>query len=300
MAEQVQYAGWKDCLRLANEEIELIVTREVGPRIIRCGFVGERNEFREFSDQVGRTGGDEWRIYGGHRLWHAPEARPRSYQPDNDPVSSEELPNGVRLIQTVEAATGVQKALDIQTGRGARVTVTHRLMNQGMWPLRLAPWALTVMAPGGCAIIPQSPHGDDLLPDRSVVLWPYTAPDDPRLAWGRRYLRLIPEAARENPVKIGTQLSEGWCAYVNAGHLFLKCAKFQPDEEYPDFNSSVETYAAGEFLELETLAPLVTLEPGASVEHIENWFLFRNADASDEDAIDRTVLPRAREATGAL
>ena len=49
----------------------MIATTDVGPRIIRFGFVGEENEFKEYEDTTGQVGGDEWRIYGGHRLWHA-------------------------------------------------------------------------------------------------------------------------------------------------------------------------------------------------------------------------------------
>ena len=31
--------------------------------------------------EKGKTGGSEWHIYGGHRLWHAPEVMPRTYYP---------------------------------------------------------------------------------------------------------------------------------------------------------------------------------------------------------------------------
>mgnify|MGYP000988283970 CR=1 FL=1 len=38
--QMIDYKGWK-CIRLANKQVELIVTRDVGPRIIRFGFIGE-------------------------------------------------------------------------------------------------------------------------------------------------------------------------------------------------------------------------------------------------------------------
>ena len=66
--EKVSYAGWPNCIKLSNGQIELIVTTDVGPRIMRFGFVGGQNLLNEYKDQVGKTGGDEWRIYGGHRL----------------------------------------------------------------------------------------------------------------------------------------------------------------------------------------------------------------------------------------
>ena len=46
--EKTEYAGWKNCVRLSNGEIELVVTTDVGPRVIRLGFVGGQNLFKEF------------------------------------------------------------------------------------------------------------------------------------------------------------------------------------------------------------------------------------------------------------
>ena len=84
--QKTPYGGWKNCIRLTNAEIELIATTDVGPRVIRLGFIGGQNLFKEWKDQLGKTGSDKWVIYGGHRLWHAPEVMPRTYAPDNGPV----------------------------------------------------------------------------------------------------------------------------------------------------------------------------------------------------------------------
>ena len=89
--EKVEYKGWSNCVRLSNDLVDLIATTDVGPRIIRFGFVGGENEFKEYEDMMGQTGGDEWRTYGGHRLWHAPEVQPRTYFPDNAPISERHL-----------------------------------------------------------------------------------------------------------------------------------------------------------------------------------------------------------------
>ena len=112
--ERTNYRGWQNCYRISNGLVDLVVTADVGPRIIRFGFVGEENEFKEYDDMVGATGGAEWRIYGGHRLWHAPEARPRSYYPDNLPVELEEHAGFVRVVQPTETTTGIQKEIDIR------------------------------------------------------------------------------------------------------------------------------------------------------------------------------------------
>src|SRR5450759_3795373 len=89
MIETVDFGGWPNCIRLSNGEIELIATTDVGPRIIRLGFVGGQNLFHNFPATLGRVADPEWHSYGGHRFWHAPEVFPRTYTPDNVPVDHE-------------------------------------------------------------------------------------------------------------------------------------------------------------------------------------------------------------------
>ena len=50
--DKIEYKGWKNCYRVTNGEIELIVTGDVGPRVIRFGFVGGQNLFKEFPDEL--------------------------------------------------------------------------------------------------------------------------------------------------------------------------------------------------------------------------------------------------------
>src|SRR5579862_2812093 len=71
--EKTAYKGWANCYRVSNGEVELVVTADLGPRIIRFGFVGGQNLFKEFSEQLGRTGETEFQLRGGHRVWKAPE-----------------------------------------------------------------------------------------------------------------------------------------------------------------------------------------------------------------------------------
>ena len=44
--EKTSYQGWPNCYLISNGVVEAIVTGDVGPRIIRYGFVGGRNLFR--------------------------------------------------------------------------------------------------------------------------------------------------------------------------------------------------------------------------------------------------------------
>lgn len=303
MVERVRYGGWDNCYRLSNGIVELVATGDVGPRIIRFGFAGGENEFAQFPDQLGKVGGDEWRIYGGHRLWHAPEVKPRTYYPDNEPVEVKVLDDSsLELIQPTERWTGVQKCLRVEMAPDqAQVTVTHTLTNRNLWAIELAAWALSVMAKGGRAILPQPPfipHAEKVLPARPIVQWHYTDMTDPRWTWGKRFIILRQDPNRPEPQKLGVANLDGWCAYVNDDRIFLKRYQHITDAVYPDFGCSTEIFTDADMLELETLSPLTKLEPGESVNHLERWFLFRGVSIGEsEDAIADALEPLLRATT---
>ncbi len=294
----IAYGGWEHCIRLSNGLIELIVTADVGPRVIRCGFVGGPNLFAEIAEDMGQTGGRAWRGFGGHRLWHAPEASPRTYQPDNTPITAIEQPGGLRLAQPTEGATGIQKEIDLALARDqAAVTVTHRLRNHNLWAVELAAWGITMMAPGGVGILPlppRHPHDlDHLQPVSALALWSYTDPADPRWTWGSRFVLLRHDASAPEPQKAGLYTPEGWAAYALGGLLFVKQFDVRPGAAYPDRGCNAELFTNRLLLEVESLGPLTRLEPGQSLEHVERWTLLRDVPvpAGDED-VARDILPR--------
>jgi len=292
----ISYRGWPGCCRLWNDSVELVVTTDVGPRIIRFGFIGE-NELGEFPEHAGHTGGDEFRLYGGHRLWHAPESLERTYCPDNAPVALERQADGVRITQPTEARTGIQKEMVISLSpTDAQVQIVHRLWNRNLWAVDLAAWALTVMASGGTAVIPlppRIPYPEGLLPTGRLALWPYTDPTDPRWRWGRKYILLRQDATRPAPQKLGASVPDGWIAHVRNGRLFVKTFRYMPEAMYPDLGSAVETFTDGRMLELETLSPIARVEPRGAIEHVEHWHLWRDvAVPLGDDDVDRHIFPK--------
>ncbi len=295
MQEKIHFAGWNDCIRLRNAGLELIVTTRVGPRIVHFGFTGEQNLLYLSPGDAGKTGGADWRIYGGHRLWHAPEARPRSYCPDNDPVVYACNDHSVKLVQETEPGTGIVKEMEISLSEQKNeVSVLHRLTNGNAWDIELSPWAISVMAPGGLAIVPQEPFGegnDYLLPARPLALWQYTKMNDTRWIWGDRYILARQDPAKTSEQKIGVLNKPGWAAYLLNGSLFIKRFAYDPAAVYPDFGCNNEIYINGSFLEIESLGPLVKLAPQQSIGHTERWLLFRTAAKENEASIHEHILP---------
>ncbi|HEY9401778.1 MAG TPA: hypothetical protein VIQ24_03735 [Pyrinomonadaceae bacterium] len=295
--EKVSYLGLPNCYKLSNGAVEAVVTSDVGPRIVRYGFAGAENILGEVPGATVATELGDFKPWGGHRLWVAPEAKPRSYAPDNTPVTvAFEGERAIRLSAPVEAATGIEKEMRVALDdAGSGLTVRHRITNRNLWAIEAAPWALTIMRGGGTAIFPQEPYiswDDYLLPARPLVVWHYTDLADARWSIGKKFIRLTTDANANHPQKVGMLNKQGWAAYRHGETLFVKRFAYEEGATYPDYGCNCETYTAGDFIEMESLAPLGRLEPGASAEHAERWTLFRDVKAGvSEDELDAVINP---------
>ena len=291
---KTEYLGWANCIKISNGIVELIVTTDVGPRIIHYGFKGGPNHMKVFAGQAGKCGADEWMSYGGHRLWHSPEEKPRTYDEDNFPCEWKKIENGIWTRSVMDPWTQVDKEIEIVLDPvSSQVTINHRITNRNAWDIEFSVWCLTVMAAGGREIIPQITEGPDLLPNRTIALWTYSKMNDPRVSWLDKYILLDQDSEAKSPFKIGLPVPDGWVAYANFGQLFVKRFDFVEEADYPDFGlCSFETYTNSEMTELESLSPLWLVEPGDAIEHVEVWELHDQVEKPEnEKEIDKLILP---------
>lgn len=274
--QRVAFASWRNCWSLENDHLKLIVVADVGPRIIHAGVVDGFNLFYEEPENLGKTGGDEFLMYGGHRFWIAPE-NARTTLPDNHSADVDQHQDGV----TVSTQVGdLRKQIHISLAAdAAEAEITHTVTNLGELPTELAPWALTVFRGGGEAALPLPPPAPwgpkHLLPEASLALWSYTD-------LGARCWQIAPGSIRLDQrsvgssgfgvQKIGLRNRSGWAAYRVDDVVFRKTAEWS-EGIYPDFGCNLEIFANSEFLELETLGPLETLMPNQSCSLVEHWRL---------------------------
>lgn len=306
------FAGYR-CLRLSNGAASVWVTLDVGPRLI--GFATDGPDGpgpNVFADDLRtvlpRPGGGVYSLRGGHRLWLAPENPYETYRPDDAPVeveyteASRDAAIGVRVGAPRHPTTGVQRSIHVSLpGARAGATVAHHVTNGGRHPVRLAPWAITQLPPGGTAVVPLAFQRADLhgvLPNSCLVTWPYTRLDDPRITLGSHYALVRCAADAAGACKIGTGGvgpgdGPGWLAYARPGvPVFVKRATRSSSAVYPDGGCSSEVYSGAEFCELETLGPLVMLAPGATAVHVERWTLHAPAGVPETDDEAHTLAVR--------
>jgi hypothetical protein len=263
-----------------SEHLRIEFTLDAGPRIVRFSLRDGPNVFAETPDAQWETvHGRPFRLLGGHRLWSSPECPLNEQVPDDAQVGVRPLDDGVELTGGTLTHDGLARRIELRLAAdGPRARVRHVLENGTDGAVRVAAWALTQVRPGGVAVLPFAAGEIDggQLPNRNVVLWPYSSVADARFTLTDETMRV---AATDAPglFKAGYLNRSGWIAYELDGVTFQKRFAPEPHSEHVDFGCNVEVYVRAEFLELETLTPLRHVAPGAAIEHVEEWELLAGA-----------------------
>ncbi|MBE7051226.1 MAG: hypothetical protein E7395_01465 [Ruminococcaceae bacterium] len=290
---ETQFLPFGKCVCISNGSIEIYVTVDVGPRIIRAGFVGGDNfmmadtELLMKADLGDATRYSERFFYnkGGHRCWLSPEAVPRVAYPDNKPVSYTQKGNTLIFNQCEQEGNDVIISFEITMSEDKdEISINHVVTNTGYWGKKFAVWPITVVAQNGVEYIPQNTTNTGLLPNRNLVMWSYTNYDDERLTVGNKYIVLRQDTNASCQLKLGFSQEHSWAAYFHHGDMFVKKYTSNKNGEYPDFGCTYETYTNSKILEMETLSELKMVEPGECNTHLETWQFFKNVSTPANDS----------------
>ena len=271
---------------VSNPYFRIDMLENAGPRIVRLVPAGTQlNLLAEIPDDHWPSPKGEFYPLGGHRLWAGPESPELTYTPDHLDAVLEEVPNGFR-VRHEDHFNGYhyQRQIEVSLDQNApKAKLIHELKNLGAEPLRVLPWAVTQFRMGGKVHLPLSKTPADahsLLPNRNVVLWPYTDLHESRLHLNNESIE-IDAIPRKDPLKVGIFSAEGWAAieFVEGWVVIKRFAPSRPDE-YADLNTNLQCYVRDIFIELETLGMLSTLQPGHTVTHVEEWEVQKGSLAS--------------------
>jgi hypothetical protein len=284
--ERTTFMKWREAYRIRLGEAEMVVVTAIGPRILslRIGD-GPNLLYLDETHRVGRGGGaDAWLIYGGHRIWVAPESE-FSYAPDNAPCEVQVGDGQLTVLAPVSPVTGLQKRLTVSS-RDGRFVVTQGLRNLGETLCTGAVWALTCVVPSGVVAFPWGRGGSwDLKKAVYWNRWMTSGTDVTSRQWqpGPDLFRVVPSG---EVGKVGSNPPEGWVALCRDDVTFIKSHCWIAGAHYPDEDCSLQVYTCPHFIELETLSPLVTFYPGAEATHSEMWTLSAQAiDPADGEAL---------------
>lgn len=297
------YNGFGRCLSLSNGDAEVLVTLDIGPRIIRYALSGGENFFLEDTACAIRESGPQfdayyfkdafWRIYGGHRIWFSPETMPGSYYPDNTPVNYSQKGSSFIFSPGPQKQNGVEYTLTVtMNDSGTAVAVKNEIQNISAQSKTFGIWSISAMCKNGMVVIPMCPKETGLLHNRVFSLWPYADMTDNRVYFGKRFISLRQNPSATRAFKVGLNNTEGLGLYYANGALFAKRAEFVEGGVYPDNGCNFETYTNPHFLELESLGVCEPVPAGKTITHTEHWQILSNIacpDRQDEDAFASAI-----------
>jgi hypothetical protein len=279
---EMEYENFGRCVRISNGIIDCVVTIEMGPRILRFGFIGEKNIFyndlkRKYKRPSGGTSDKNatYYLYGGHRLQIC-----QSLQidfSDNSPVVYSIPGESVTFMPPKLKKKEIQLAYEIIMGKEASdIMIVHTAKNCSKEAMVLGLFPATVLESGGITVIPQNQQPQTDLPNRTLNFWPDTDICDSRIFFGNRFLTVHQEIGNEKPLRIGTNNNPGWIAYAGNGFTLIK--RFVPNAQaaYPDSGSCSEISLSPDYAELSTLSPIYQVQPGETIKHVENLFIRRS------------------------
>jgi len=131
VTEHFEFAGLTDNLRLANDQVEVVILREAGPRIISLRPLNGFNVFKVVAEESGKSQEETWKIRGGHRLWTAPEdygdPNGLTYVVDNFPVEYEIKGEfHAQVTHFMQKPAQIRRDISVQLAAGGpKITVEH-------------------------------------------------------------------------------------------------------------------------------------------------------------------------------
>lgn len=278
---QEEYHGWPKAYRLSNGTVDLVFVPQVG-RIMRYGYIGGRNVLWEKAALAGKTTplnpppGD-WQNYGGDKLWPSPQAA-WGWPPDPFSDSGEQtvkvLPNKHLVVTGPDSRKyGVRFQREIAlNASGSGVTIRNSMINVGKTAREWGIWEVaqaddpeeTTFAAGAEAV---TPGGYRVVGDNK--------PAEGQVTVEKGVVHIRRRA--DHNAKIGTR-SAGWVESRWADLRFRISADLPKSGLYPDDGCAQEIYTSDDpnrYVEMELLAPIRKMDPGAETRVTIRWSLTR-------------------------
>ncbi|MFQ5904071.1 MAG: hypothetical protein ACE5JO_10300 [Candidatus Binatia bacterium] len=289
--------GWTG-IELAGERVSLVITPEIGGRIISLALDGEETLFslpelrgkrfpiQDARDVRARKKELGWLHYGGYKTWLAPQARWTEGLPFLDlnsgsyeyEIAESHANPIVRLSSPVCRETGIQFTRTLSLDDTGRVVVEQGMTNTSSKEVEWGLWDVTQLCGPGQAVLPTNRDSRFRGGVKAYSTEGHSPDVMDRYVTRKQNLALV--SCREiEPFKYGTDSTEGWILGLldkggDRSLAYLKSFKPEPGGIYPH-EAVVEVYDSGTlpYFELEVHSPLKRLDPDTTYCYTETWIL---------------------------
>lgn len=235
-------------------------------------------------------------IYFGSSLWLSPSKIywPPSEVLDQAPYTYKKQENGYVFKSLNDKTLNlryIKEVYPVDSERIISFSIHYTITNIGQNNKSLAAWQVTRLPKDGISFFPvgqtQNTKYKELDPSikmirKNGIIWHAYEPGDTLIS--------------DNHSKFFCDGSEGWIAFINKKHLFVKHfpdvdpANFAPDE------TDIEIYVKDvlPYIEIEIQSAYETLFPGQSLYWSVNWFLTSIPDSINIDEKNKNLIDFTR------
>jgi hypothetical protein len=287
--EKIDYKGWQDARKISNSEIELIIVPQIG-RIMSFSRVGKENILWENPKEFGKVYPPtrrQWINYGGYKLWLAPQSElgwPPDPYIDRGRYAFDISDDGTILLRgQLHPSKKIRLCIEIKLAANrSELVLTHRLENHSEQTMAVSFWGVSQVNPNGqISVIPEfnkNPIWDLKLseikhiPVQSI----YCKPDTYRISHEG-----IPDKKKVYIYLEKAQITYDWGCY-----WFTMYFDPYQSSTYPSLDSNFEVYFCPQYIELETVSPLIAVGPGQAGDYTVHWTL-RTMDKVNDQLFNR-------------
>ena len=276
---RVDYHGWKQCYRMENGIIDMVVVPQVG-HIMRFGYIGGPNMLWENPDLLGKTltslglsgNRKDWVNFGGDKLWPAPQER-WNWPPDPELDPGEHTVTitdklGVYMFGEPSKKSGVLfRRLITMSPDSAEVTIVNTMFNSSNENQKWSVWEIAQTDNPDTAIAPKSLTGEPY----NIMTTEKINPRTVVVVSGQ----VIVKRDTKLSGKIGTTNPLGWLKCTKAGTTFEMKLENQKGT-YPDKDCRQQIYWNPDplkYVELELLGPIKSFGSSAAISTTVHWSL---------------------------
>jgi hypothetical protein len=267
--KKIKFENFSDCYECSIGSNKLVICADIGPRILYLSTGASGNIL--FEDKKNSHTNSEWRLYGGSRLWIAPETG-SSYAPDNSPCKTQLDRDRITVTQTKAGADLVKSMLI--TEKNGNFSIAYSAQNTGAFPVFCALWSITCALPKGTVFFPWGNNSKEWQ-TKKIVYWQKwleysTNVESSQFVPGKDLFLINPSGETG---KVGTSGYGGFIGITADTYTFIKKSKRIESGVYSDDDCAIQCYTCSDFVELETLGPLQSIMPGLSTTHEEEWIV---------------------------
>ncbi|MFT5239500.1 MAG: hypothetical protein ACI9OU_001287 [Candidatus Promineifilaceae bacterium] len=278
--EKTEFNGL-DAISLETEAARIVAVSSFGPRIAFAAPSGCDNLLLWEPEKYTRGA---WDLRGGHRVWATRPLADESedtYATDNDPCEVTMRDDGVRMMGAENAMNRTRRGIDISVIDDTHFRIDNILVNAGEMLYSGAVWALTCTIPLDSAEY-AIPVGDGSEWDTFTMVnfrrWGghgMGGYNDPQIIQQEDLVRIVP-AGVENKRMLYSQ--HGIIAMSDPVRDITFAKRIDGKPTGP-LGTNMAFYIGPDnfMVEMETMGSEVTLRPGETINHTEEWVIKKGA-----------------------